>query len=641
MSIPLQSILNLMDSNFDYLLALDANRQVVFLSEMLAGRFDLSAARAPGKELAELFEPETVAGIERVMDRIRESKRADLLFLEAAGGKHTTLNALYTEWPGGALYLFLGRQLVSPDPENVDGGLTDRAKELHCLYSVSAWVENSASVEEFFTELPQYIREGMQFPELTVVCSQYGGRRYGTPPAGDSIRSEFLVGDDLRGEVTLGYDEANLKLLPSEQKMLDEITRMLGWAIGRKNLIDDLAERRLMQDDLRTQLDTVNSYLEQTNQSFEESKLHLSTMFAAIPDAVAIIDKARNVVMTNRDQFEPGDKCHRTFFDSDRPCTDCRLKRIIKDKTPVNLEIEHGDISYEVHALPIFNSENEVDGIIEIYRDVSLKKTYEQQLQQADKLSSLGQLVSGIGHEINNPNQFIRGNVKIIHQAFEDMLPIIDDHAAKNPDLKIARLKYDFFRSHIMTLVEDMANGSERIKRIVEDLKRFARKDEGQLDDTVDINTIINECVRLVHNQVHKFSDLRTELADDLPMLRGNAQKIEQVLINLIINASQAMNDDERGLIEVVTHQADSMVLIEIIDNGKGMNEGTLRSIFDPFFTTKRARGGTGLGLSIAYRIIEEHRGSITVDSEVGVGTTFTIKLPEPPKSGGPGLNEE
>ena len=112
------------------------------------------------------------------MDRIRESKRADLLFLEAAGGKHTTLNALYTEWPGGALYLFLGRQLVSPDPENVDGGLTDRAKELHCLYSVSAWVENSASVEEFFTELPQYIREGMQFPELTVVCSQYGGRRY-------------------------------------------------------------------------------------------------------------------------------------------------------------------------------------------------------------------------------------------------------------------------------------------------------------------------------------------------------------------------------------------------------------------------------------------------------------------------------
>ncbi len=641
MDIPLKSILELMDSNFDYLLAMDDNKQVVFLSEMLAVRCGLEAAKAPGKKLAELFEPDSVAGILRVMDRIHESKRADLLFLETAGGKHTTLNALYTDWDGGALYLFLGRQLATHDPDGTDGGLTQGAKVLRCLYSVSAWVENSSSLEKFFEKLPEYLSEGMQFPEFTVVCSRYGEKQFGDRPTGEIIRSEFMVDEELRGEVILGYNKPELKLLPAEQKMLDEITRMLGWAIGRKNLIEDLANRRSQQDDLRTQLDTVNSYLEQTNQSFDESKVHLSTMFNAIPDAVAIIDKARNVVMTNRDHFEPGDKCHRTFFDSDRPCTDCRLKRIIRDKTPVNLEIEHGDISYEVHALPIFNKQNEVDGIIEIYRDVSLKKTYEQQLQQADKLSSLGQLVSGIGHEINNPNQFIRGNVKIIQQAFDDMLPIIDDYAAEHPDLKIARLKYDFFRSHIMTLIDDMANGSERIKRIVEDLKRFARKDEGQLDDTVDINTIISESARLVHNQVHKTSDIELDLGDDLPMLQGNAQKIEQVLINLIINASQAMNEDKRGLIEVITGQTESEVVIELRDNGKGMSEGTLKSIFDPFFTTKRARGGTGLGLSIVYRIIEEHRGNISAVSEVGEGTTFTIRLPKPQMSNSPGLNEE
>ncbi len=641
MDIPLKSILELMDSNFDYLLAMDDNKQVVFLSEMLAVRCGLEAAKAPGKKLAELFEPDSVAGILRVMDRIHESKRADLLFLETAGGKHTTLNALYTDWDGGALYLFLGRQLATHDPDGTDGGLTQGAKVLRCLYSVSAWVENSSSLEKFFEKLPEYLSEGMQFPEFTVVCSLYGEKQFGTPPTGEIIRSEFMVDEELRGEVILGYNKPELELLPAEQKMLDEITRMLGWAIGRKNLIEDLANRRHQQDDLRTQLDTVNSYLEQTNQSFDESKVHLSTMFNAIPDAVAIIDKARNVVMTNRDHFEPGDKCHRTFFDSDRPCTDCRLKRIIRDKTPVNLEIEHGEISYEVHALPIFNKQNEVDGIIEIYRDVSLKKTYEQQLQQADKLSSLGQLVSGIGHEINNPNQFIRGNVKIIQQAFEDMLPIIDDHAAAHPDLKIARLKYDFFRSHIMTLIDDMANGSERIKRIVEDLKRFARKDEGQLDDTVDINTVISESARLVHNQVHKTSDIELDLADGLPVLQGNAQKIEQVLINLVINASQAMSDDKRGLIRIVTSQTDSEVIVEISDNGKGMSEGTLKSIFDPFFTTKRARGGTGLGLSIVYRIIEEHRGIISAASEVGEGTIFTIRLPNPQRSTAPGLNEE
>ena len=639
MSIPLQSILKLMDSNFDYLLALDEDRQVVFLSEMLAGRYSLVAAEAPGKRLEELFEAEAVTGILRVLDRIRESKRADLLFLETPDGKHTVLNALYTDWEGGALYLLLGRQLVTHDPDEDDVGLTDRAKELSCLYAVTAWVENSSSIEEFFEKLPEYVSEGVQFPEFAVVCSRFQGQEFGRLPKGDSIRAEFLVSEELRGEVILGYDEASLKILPAEQKMLDEITRMLGWAIGRKKLMEDLADRRQQQEDLRGQLDTVNSYLERTNQSFEESRRHLTSMFAAIPDPVAIIDKSRRVVMTNRDQFEPGDKCHRTFFDDDRPCTDCRLKRIIKDKTPVNLEIEHGDISYEVHAIPFYGKDNEVDGIIEIYRDVTLKKTYEQQLQQADKLSSLGQLVSGIGHEINNPNQFIRGNVKIIQQAFEDILPIVDDYAAAHPDLKVARLKYDFFRSHIMTLVEDMSNGSERIKRIVEDLKRFARKDEGQLDDTVDINTIINESARLVHNQVHKTSDIELDLTDGLPKLPGNAQKIEQVVINLIINASQAMNDDTRGRIRVSTSQTDDEVIVEVADNGKGMSESTLKSIFDPFFTTKRARGGTGLGLSIAYRIIEEHKGVISAVSEVGEGTTFTIRLPNPNKVVSPALN--
>lgn len=147
--------------------------------------------------------------------------------------------------------------------------------------------------------------------------------------------------------------------------------------------------------------------------------------------------------------------------------------------------IKHGNRYLQVHALPIYNQDHEVDGILEFYRDVTLEKTYEQQLQQADKLASLGQLVSGIGHEINNPNQFIRGNIKIIKQSIEDMLPIVDDYYKSHPDMKIARLKYDFFREHIMVLVDDMAHGSDRIKAIVEGLRTFVRKDEGLLVDTV------------------------------------------------------------------------------------------------------------------------------------------------------------
>jgi signal transduction histidine kinase len=288
-----------------------------------------------------------------------------------------------------------------------------------------------------------------------------------------------------------------------------------------------------------------------------------------------------------------------------------------------------------VHALPIFNQKHEVEGIIEFYRDMTMEKTYEQQLQQADKLASLGQLVSGIGHEINNPNQFIRGNIKILQQALEDMLPIVDEYHKEHPDLKIARLKYDFFREHAMTLVNDMAHGSERIKGIVEGLKRFARKDEGLLVDDVDINTIIDASARLVQNQIHKYADIELDLAGNIPIFTGNSQKLEQIIINLLINAGQAMPDDRRGLIRVKTQIDDGMICIDVADNGKGMNEETLKHIFEPFFTTRRARGGTGLGLAIAYRIMEEHGGQITVSSKPGVGTTFTIRIPLKPKPAG------
>ena len=169
---------------------------------------------------------------------------------------------------------------------------------------------------------------------------------------------------------------------------------------------------------------------------------------------------------------------------------------------------------------------------------------------------------------------------------------------------------------------------SERIKAIVEGLRTFTRKDEGLLVDKVDINTLIETSARLVHNEVHKKADIELDLSPSVPTFTGNSQKIEQVLINLIVNASQAIPDDRRGLIKVATNYENERITVIVEDNGKGMNESTVNQIFNPFFTTKRARGGTGLGLAIAYRIIEEHNGKIQVRSKSGVGTTFIIRIP-------------
>jgi len=340
------------------------------------------------------------------------------------------------------------------------------------------------------------------------------------------------------------------------------------------------------------------------------------------------------IVETNRENVEPGKFCYEEFFDRDKPCENCRLAKILREKRPLTLTMKQGEKYIHVQALPVYDQEHEVDGILEFYRDITLEKTLDQQLQQADKLASLGQLVSGIGHEINNPNQFIRGNIKIIKQALEDMLPIVDSYQESHQDLKIARLKYDFFREHIMTLVDDMAHGSERIKGIVEGLRTFVRKDEGLLVDKVDINTIIQASARLVHNQVNKRADIKLDLAENIPAFNGNSQKIEQVFVNLLVNAGDAMRDDLKGEVTVKTMKNDGFIHIDVSDNGLGMNESTLKQIFDPFFTTKRARGGTGLGLPIVFRIVEEHGGMISVNSKPGEGTTFSIKIPLRKESG-------
>jgi signal transduction histidine kinase/PAS domain-containing protein len=384
-------------------------------------------------------------------------------------------------------------------------------------------------------------------------------------------------------------------------------------------------------EDQHHRLSTIDACLAQTTRDWERSTARLETLFKAIPDEVALIDDDRNLVMTNRAGVEPGQKCYETFFGRDVPCDDCHLSKIIRSKAPTSTTIRFGDRYLQVHANPVFSQEHEVEAIVEFHRDVTLEKSYEQQIRQADKLAALGQLVSGIGHEINNPNQFIRGNIKIVRQAMEDILPIVDAYYENHPDLRVARLKYDFFRRHFMTLVDDMAHGSERIKQIVDALRGFVRHDDGLLVDQVEINTLVEATTRLVENEVHKHAVICLDLGENIPRLIGNSQKIEQVLVNLLVNASEAMDEDKRGRITVRTWSDGDNVAIQVEDNGRGMNEKTVNQIFDPFFTTKRGKGGTGLGLAISYRIITEHGGTISAASTPGGGTIFTINLPVAP----------
>ena len=261
--------------------------------------------------------------------------------------------------------------------------------------------------------------------------------------------------------------------------------------------------------------------------------------------------------------------------------------------------------------------------LAEITSDIQQK-----QLMQADKMSTLGTLVSGVAHEINNPNNFIMLNGKIIRRVWNDIQGILENYYKKKGDFLIAGLPYSEAKGKMPKLINGIIEGTDRIKAIVSNLKDFSKTDSGEMRRDIDINIAIESAVMIVRNLIKKNTDYFTvELDDQLPKIVANKQQIEQVIINLLTNACDALTS-KNNAISVKSGTEDGKLFIKVIDEGEGVSDNYIKHIFDPFFTTKRDEGGTGLGLSISYNIIKEHGGEIVFDSGETMGTTVTVYLP-------------
>ena len=254
----------------------------------------------------------------------------------------------------------------------------------------------------------------------------------------------------------------------------------------------------------------------------------------------------------------------------------------------------------------------------------------QQQLVQADKMAALGVLVSGVAHEINNPNGLILMNLPILRKAQADSLPILDRHHDEHGNFTLGGIPYDRMRQELPVMLEEMQEGAQRIKRIVNDLKDFARSDEGSIRVPVDVNESARKAVRLVDAAIRKATDhFGLKLAEGLPRVLGNSQRIEQVLINLVINACQALPDRSKAIEVATRHDRHSdMVVLTVRDEGTGIAEEHLSRLTDPFFTTKRESGGTGLGLSVSAGIVKELGGRLGFSSTRGLGSIVTMSLP-------------
>jgi polar amino acid transport system substrate-binding protein len=253
----------------------------------------------------------------------------------------------------------------------------------------------------------------------------------------------------------------------------------------------------------------------------------------------------------------------------------------------------------------------------------------QQELIQADKLAALGVLVSGVAHEVNNPNGLVLLDVKTVREAWLDALPILDAHAASG-DFELGGLPYSRMRAEMTRLIDEIQDGGRRIRRIVEDLKDLARREDVPRAVPFDVNSAVQTALRLTDGAVRKATHrLEVHLAEGLPPVRGDVQRIEQVVINLVLNACQALPDPSRGVaVATAWDPVRRMVRIEVRDEGQGIPPEHLPRLTEPFFTTKRGDGGTGLGLSVSAGIVRDHGGALEFASVPGAGTTASVLLP-------------
>lgn len=254
----------------------------------------------------------------------------------------------------------------------------------------------------------------------------------------------------------------------------------------------------------------------------------------------------------------------------------------------------------------------------------------QEQLFQAAKMVSLGTLVSGVAHEINNPITSVMLNAPNLARMWQAVLPILDDHQTQHGDFQVGATVYSRIRDRIPHMLTSITEDARRVRDIVADLKDFARDNPSEKKDQVDLNQVVNKAVGLTTNLIKK-STRHFSMAGhpNLPLFPGNAQRLEQVVINLVVNACQALPDTSRCVTVATGFDAQNrQVFLEVQDQGDGIDPAVLKRITDPFFTTRRERGGTGLGLAISDRIVRDHGGSLDFESLPGKGTTVRVTFP-------------
>ena len=416
---------------------------------------------------------------------------------------------------------------------------------------------------------------------------------------------------------------------------------------------NDITALKHAQRDLAAYRDRLEELVEQRTSELRESESRYRYLFEESP-AGALIMRPDGVILDISSSLAEslgysrmeiiGRTAASFVVEEERDEQIQRLSRRFKneqtDQAEVRVHTRDGEVRTILFSAgqAVLHEKDRPDSILVTGIDITdrkaadaLIKQREQELVHADKMASLGVLVSGVAHEINNPNNFIILNADNLVDIWKEILPILDRYAQEEPDLKLVGVPYAAQHGEMEHLIGGIREGARRIRTIVTHLKDFARQTPVDMNREVELSQVIEAARIIVSNTLKKCTGrFSIQVEPDLPQVRGDFQKLEQVVINLLSNACQALTDRNQAV--TVTLERDgresNAVRLIISDEGRGIPADNLPLIFDPFFTTKRDSGGTGLGLSISYGIIKDHQGTMEVQSDIGKGTTFTITLP-------------
>lgn len=442
-----------------------------------------------------------------------------------------------------------------------------------------------------------------------------------------------------------------------DRKMIERSLDLMSRELTERNaeLREELAERQRAEAQLEHLLSLLGTTLESTADGILALDMNVRIMrfnqrftdMWAVPDEVLafwthdalmkhmlgqIVEPASFMEKLDYLCSHPEAECHDTF-----ECVDGRIIERYSLPQPLGVGnvgrvLSFRDITARQQAEEALQREKE--------EQKSLIKKLEQahnQLLQSEKMASIGQLAAGVAHEINNPIGYVNSNLGSLEQYVEKLFQVIDAYERAESALADTHLMdgvraakqnadWEYLKQDVFDLLHESADGIVRVKRIVQDLKDFSHVDQTEWQ-WVDLHKGIDSTLNVVNNEIKYNAEVVKEYGE-IPEVECLASQLNQVFMNMLVNASHAIGEGGNGRITIRSGVSGEMVWVEFADSGKGIAPENLTRIFDPFFTTKPVGKGTGLGLSLSYGIIEKHHGKIEVESEVGKGTTFRILIP-------------